>query len=198
LQKLENVSVLFANAKNLGFRSGSFDRVISGFMGWYDCFDFDHYNFTQPDTKSKEIWRVLRDGGRVVCCSWEKQEGVSWMEEAITRYYPEILEDNEYLERRPIGMAYENARGYEMIFQDAGFNEIRVVKETMTFVSTDEEEWWRQMLHLGWDSFIEKIETEGKDRLQKLKVAIFKDLQRYKRDNGIHFDKVVFFVSGVK
>jgi ubiquinone/menaquinone biosynthesis C-methylase UbiE len=167
-------------------------------MGWYDCFDFAQGEFTQPDTKAKEIWRVLRDGGRFVCCSWEKQEGVSWMEEAIIRYYPAILEDREYLERRPIGMAYEKAEGYEIIFQRAGFREIEIFRETVTFVSTDEEEWWRQMQYLGWDSFIEKIKNDGTDQLQRVKRAIFKDLQRYKQADGIHFDKVVFFVCGVK
>jgi ubiquinone/menaquinone biosynthesis C-methylase UbiE len=190
--------VLFTNAKSLGFRTGSFDIAICGFMGWDDCFDFAQGEFTQPDTKAKEMWRVLRDGGRFVCCSWEKQEGVSWMEEAIIRYYPAILEDGEYLERRPIGMAYEKAEGYEVIFQRAGFRGIEVLRETMTFVSTDEEEWWRQMQHLGWEPFIEKIENAGTDRLQRLKGAIFRDLQPYRQADGIHFDKVVFFVRGVK
>jgi len=120
------------------------------------------------------------------------------MEDAITRRYPAILEDREYLERRPIGMAYEKARGYETIFQNAGFREIGIFRETMTFISTNEEEWWRQMQHLGWNSFIEKIENVGTDQLQRVKEAIFKDLQRYKQTNGIHFEKAVFFVCGVK
>jgi len=186
------------NAKNLGFQAGSFDVAICGFMGWYDCFDFTHGEFTQPDTKAKEFWRVLRDGGRFVCCSWDRQEDVSWMEDAIIRHYPAILEDREYLERRPIGMAYEKAEGYEIIFQSVGFREIEIFREAMTFISTDEEEWWRQMQHLGWDSLIEKIENDGTDQLQRVKEAIFKALQRYKQADGIHFDKVVFFVCGVK
>ena len=167
-------------------------------MGWDDCFDFVHFEFTQPDTKAKEIWRVLREGGRFVCCSWHEQEDLAWMEEAIIRHYPPILEDDEYLEQRPIGMAYEKAEGYKIIFQNAGFREIEIFRETMTFISTDEEEWWRQMQHLGWDSFIEKIENVGTDQLQRVKEAIFKDLQHHKQKDGIHFDKVVFFVCGVR
>lgn len=186
------------NAKSLAFPTGAFDIVLSGFMGWYDCFDFTLGEFTQPDSKATEIWRVLRGGGRFVCCSWEEQEDLRWMEEEILRHYPQILEDNEYLERRPIGMAYEKARGYEIILGIAGFEEIEVLRETMTFVSTDEEEWWRQMLFLGWDSLIEKIEDAGGDRLQGLKAAILEDLQRYKHADAIHFDKTVFFVTAVK
>jgi hypothetical protein len=167
-------------------------------MGWYDCFDFGQGTFTQPDTKAKEIWRVLREGGRFVNCSWEKQEDLSWMEEAIIRHYPAILEDDEFLERRPIGTAYEKPEGYEIIFQSAGFREIEISREAMTFISTDEEEWWRQMQHLGWDSLLEKIEKAGADQLQRVKSGIFEDLQRYKQADGIRFDKLVFFVRGVK
>lgn len=190
--------MLFTNARSLGFPTGSFDVVICGFMGWDDCFDFAQGEFTRPDTKATEIWRVLRDGGRFVCCSWDVQEGVSWMEEAVIRHHPAILEDCGYLERRPIGMAYEKAEGYEKIIQSAGFREIEIHKEAMTFVSTDEEEWWRQMQHLGWDSIFEKIENDRTGQLQRIKQAIFKDLQHQKQADGIHFHKVVFFVSAVK
>jgi SAM-dependent methyltransferase len=53
------------NANNLGFKTGSFDFVTCGFMGWYDCFDFTQEEFTQQNMKAKEIWRVLREGGQV-------------------------------------------------------------------------------------------------------------------------------------
>ena len=186
------------NARTLGFRTGIFDFVLSGFMGWYDCFDFAQLRFTRPDTKAKEIRRVLRDGGRFVCCSWDEQEDLRGMEEAVLRHYPAILQDREYLERRPIGMAYEKAAGYEIILRAAGFKDLEVSRESMTFVSTDEEEWWRQMEQVGWDSLIRKIESGGADRLQRVKEAIFADLASYRQEDGIHFDKVVFFVCGTK
>jgi ubiquinone/menaquinone biosynthesis C-methylase UbiE len=167
-------------------------------MGWDDCFDFARGKFTQPNTKAKEIWRVLRDGGRFACCSWDEQEDVSWMEEAVIRHHPAILEDCEYLERRPIGMAYENPEGYEIILRDAGFRDIEVSREIMTFVSTDEEEFWRQMQYLGWASLMERIKVGGADHLQRLKEAIFKDLRRYKQADGIHFFKKVFIICGIK
>ena len=186
------------NARHLGLRTGTFDVTLCGFMGWYDCFDFTQLKFTQPDTKAREIWRVLRDGGRFVCCSWEEQQDLRWMEEAILRHYPAILEDSEYLRRRPIGMAYEKAEGYEIILRAAGFKDLGISSESMTFVSTDEEEWWRQMEQVGWDSLIRKIESGGAERLQRVKEAILADLASYRQEDGIHFDKVVFFVCGTK
>ena len=84
---------MFMNANSLAFKTGSFDHSISGFVGWYDCFDFNTNQFTQADLKSKEILRVLKDGGRFACCSWEEQQDLRFMEQAILRYYPAILED---------------------------------------------------------------------------------------------------------
>jgi ubiquinone/menaquinone biosynthesis C-methylase UbiE len=192
------VAVLFTNARNLGFPTGSFDIALCGFTGWNDCFDFVRFEFTQPDTKASEIRRVLRKGGRFVCCSWEEQKDLAWMEEAMIRHYPAILEDGEYLQRRPIGMAYEKAQGYEIIFRAGGFRDIEISRETAEFVSTDEEEWWRQMQNIGWDSLFEKITIYSAANLQKIKEAIFKDLQPYKQPDGIHFTKSIFYISGVK
>ena len=120
------------------------------------------------------------------------------MEQAMLRHHPDLLQDAEYLQRRPIGMAYEKAEGYRIIFHTAGFIDIQVSKETAEFVSTDEEEWWRQMNQVGWESIIERIEQADIDQLHRIKQAIFNDLKPYKQADGIHFTKTVFYVSGVK
>ena len=192
---MENASVAFINAKNLAFKHVCFDIAICGFMGWDDCFDFNLNQFIEPDTKIKEIWRTLNDGGQFICCSWEMQEDVQWLEDAVIRHHPAILEDSEYLKHRPIGMAYEKADGYKLILRSGGFREIETIKEEMTFVSTDKEEWWRQMQHLGWADIFEKVKP---DRLQSIKKAIFEELQPYQHADGLHFNKRVFFIRGVK
>jgi ubiquinone/menaquinone biosynthesis C-methylase UbiE len=186
---------MFMNAKNLAFKRDCFDIAICGFMGWYDCFDFNRNLFKEPDTKIKEIWRTLKDGGRFVCCSWEVQEDVQWMEEIFIHHHPAILDDPVYLKHRPIGMAYEKADGYELIFRNGGFREIKTIKEEMAFVSTDKEEWWRQMQNLGWDDIFLNIKP---NQLQVIKQAIFEELQPYQHADGLHFTKRVFFIIGVK
>jgi hypothetical protein len=167
-------------------------------MGWDDSFDFTTLKFTREDRKGTEIWRVLRQAGKFVCCSWEAQEDLAWMEQAMLKHFPALLQDAEYLRRRPIGMSYEKAEGYRIIFHTAGFRDVRITKETAEFVSTDEEEWWRQMNQVGWESIIERIEQADIDQLHRIKHAIFTDLQPYKQEDGIHFSKTVFYISGVK
>jgi ubiquinone/menaquinone biosynthesis C-methylase UbiE len=167
-------------------------------MGWYDCFDFTRNKFIGHDTKTTEILRVLREGGRFVCCSWEAQEDLAWMEESILHYYPNILKDSEYMARRPIGMAYEKSEEYEIIFREAGFQNIEISRERTEFVSTDEEEWWRQIRFVGWETLLDKLERNDANQFYRIKEAIFGDLQLKKQADGIHFTKSVFFVSGVK
>ena len=191
----QNVQVAFMNAERLGFEAGVFDLALSGFMGWYDCFDFVNLQFTRQDRKGPEIYRVLRRGGKFVCCTWEAQEDLAWMEEAVLRHYPAILEDADYLEHRPIGMAYEKAAGYELILRNAGFQDIEVSARAMDFLSSDEEEWWRQMHEVGWWKCLDKLEP---GTLQKLKEAVFSDLQAFKRLDGIVFKKVVIFTKATK
>jgi ubiquinone/menaquinone biosynthesis C-methylase UbiE len=183
------------NAKNLGFPPDTFDVALSGFMGWYDCFDFKQNKFTQPDAKAPEIYRVLKDGGRFVCCSWEEQYDLAWMEQAVLRNYPQILQNPEYLAHRPIGMAYEKAAGYETILRSAGFRDIEIFTHQMAFLSTDEEEWWQQMVQVGWWHILKAISDAD---IQQIKAAVIHDLQPLVRSEGIIFEKRVFFIRGRK
>jgi ubiquinone/menaquinone biosynthesis C-methylase UbiE len=189
---------MFNNATNLCFSTGSFDIALCGFMGWSDCFDFVGFKYIQPDSKAQEIQRVLREGGKFLCCAWEAQEDLVWMEAAMLRYYPALLQDGEYQQQRPIGAAYEKAQGYEIILRTAGFQDIEIYRETAEFVSTDEEEFWRAMQNVGWEPFFEKINKFGAEKLQRIKDAIFKDLQFFKQSDGIHFTKTALYASGVK
>jgi len=189
---------LYANAENMGFSDSTFDFALCGFMGWSYCFDFAMGEFTGPDIRMREISRVLKDGGRVGISSWVNQNDLDWMEEAIIRHFPSILSDRGFLERRPIGYSREGAEGYKAILKSAGFGDIEIINETVEFVSTNEEEWWEQMRQVGWHRFFEKIENEGIDRLQRLKEDVFRDLQHYRRTEGIHFTKSVVFVFGTK
>ena len=120
------------------------------------------------------------------------------MECAMLRYYPALLKDSHYLAQRPIGMAYEKSEGYEIILRSAGFREITISTETMSFLSTAEEEWWQQMLRLGWEPILQNIGRQDADKLQRIKFEIFNDLQQYKHADGLHFDKIVCFVQGLK
>jgi SAM-dependent methyltransferase len=186
------------NAESMGLQDSSFDVVLCGFMGWNYCFDFARGEFKQADARMKEIWRVLRAGGRVWISAWEAQDDLDWMEETLVRYLPSILSDREFIEHRPIGYSRESAAGYDIILRGAGFKDINTLHEKAEFVSAGEEEWWEQMSNLGWRRYLSKIENGGAERLHRLQQALFKDLERHKRADGIHFVKSVLFATGSK
>jgi SAM-dependent methyltransferase len=186
------------NAENIGFPEASFDFVLSGFMGWYDCFDFTRGRYTRPDRKSKEIWRVLKEGGKVVICSWERQEDLHWMEQAFLRNYPPLGEDQDYIRSHPIGTAYENPEGYQLILKGAGFKNIEVFNLRAEFVSTTEDEWWEQMRTVGWARFFKKVGGDGAETLTRIREAIFRELQAHKHPDGLCFTKSVFSLTGRK
>ena len=51
------------------------------------------------------------------------------------------------------------------------------------------------MYELGWFIVMDKINP---GELQRIREAILQDLQQFKHADGIHFQKTVFFVRGVK
>lgn len=141
---------------------------------------------------------MLKAGRRVWISAWEKQGDLDWMEETLVRYLPSILSDREFIEHRPIGYSKESAAGYDIILRNAGFKDIDILHEKAEFVSAGEEEWWEQMNNSGWRRYLAKMENVGAERLQRIKEALFKDLQCHKRADGIHFTKSVLFATGSK
>lgn len=184
------------NAENIGFENGSFDVALCGFIGWDYCFDFVRNEFTRPDTRTREIARVLRDGGQIWISQWERQEDLDWMEEIFIRHFPAVEFDREFIRRRPIGYSRENADAYVTILKTAGFKEIEIFKEKAEFVSADEEAWWEQIGHLGWSSFFKRTGDFGSTHLEQFREDVFEDLRSHKHANGIHFTKSVLFAKG--
>ena len=63
-QKLDHVSAYLMDAADLEFPDASFDLALCGLVGWDYCYDFVLDKFIGPDTRMREIYRVLREGGR--------------------------------------------------------------------------------------------------------------------------------------
>jgi SAM-dependent methyltransferase len=190
------------NAENLDFPDGSFDLALCGFVGWDYCYDFVLGEFTAPDTRMQEIWRVLRDGGRVGFSIWERQEDIEWLEAMFVWHFPSLAPGtDESRVRREAVYSKENAKGYVQILRHAGFRDLEIVSETVDCVCAGgeaKEAWWQQMRSVGWDRPFENVESLGPDRLREFKQAVFKGLERHKRADGVHFAKAVSFVFGAK
>lgn len=190
---LRKTHITQMNAEAMGFRANSFDVALCGFVGWDHCFDFVLDRFTGPDTRLKEIARVLNSGGRVGISSWERQDDIEWMEETLARYLPDLVQDGGRgrIQRQPV-YSIETARGLRKILSSAGFKDIQIHRVQADFVSADEETWWRQMEQVGWRRYLKEIDAMVPGALEQFKAIVFRDLQRHKDGEGIHFTKWVF------
>jgi SAM-dependent methyltransferase len=124
---LNNASMVWMDATRPGFRSNSFDYVLSGFaVCWFSL---------------RDVFPLLRAGGRVVLSSWAWQEDNEWMGASVGRLVPEP--GNTDL--RPRAYTLDTVEALEDVLDKAGFRDIQVLREDKEFVWRDEEEWWRVM-----------------------------------------------------
>jgi len=192
-QELEDyIAFVQTDANTLGFLPEIFQTVLANFVGWDDCFDFDHMEFTGHDKMMSEIMRILKPGGQVGIGSWVEQSDIDWVTEAFKKYLP------EYIKTSGKGISCyskENPKGQEVILQSGGFENIRVYVETTDFVSSDVDTWWRQMKQAANEYFWQISDPIA---LEGFKEKIFIDLRQFQYPEGIRFSKTVSFAFGTK
>jgi SAM-dependent methyltransferase len=181
----EKVAFVQMDGKTLGFLPGTFDNVLSNFVGWDDCFDFERMKFLGPDKIMSEIIRVLRPGGQVGIGSWVEQSDIDWIIGAFNNYLPENKNNISCYSK-------ENPEGLKEILESGGFKDIHVYVETTRFVSPDSAAWWRQMQQAANEYFEKMPEIEG------FKEQIFSDLYQFQLPEGITFEKTVAYAFGIK
>jgi ubiquinone/menaquinone biosynthesis C-methylase UbiE len=185
----KNVTFVQMDANRLGFLSETFHTVLANFVGWDDCFDFDHMEFITPERKLAEILRVLKPGGQVGIGFWVDQNDINWIVEAFKEYMPTC---KEVIGDRMIAYGRENPEGYEAILRSGGFCNIRVHVETNTFISSNTANWWRQMKITASDYF------EKMPELEQVKEQVLADLEQFRSSQGIGFEKTVGYAFGTK
>jgi ubiquinone/menaquinone biosynthesis C-methylase UbiE len=188
----EKVAFVQMDANTLGFLPETFHTVLANFVGWDDCFDFEHMEFKSSDEKVTEVMRVLRKGGQLGIGSWIEQCDIDWFTEEFKRYLPECEGTSG---KSDPGYGRENPEGYKAILQNGGFKDIRVDVETTDFVSPDAETWWRQMKQATSDYF---RQVPDPIILESFKEQVFLDLQQFQNPEGICFSKTVLFAYGTK
>jgi ubiquinone/menaquinone biosynthesis C-methylase UbiE len=185
-----NAHVLQMDAGYLGFKGSTFDVVISGFIGWDNCFDFIKCR-SIDNTWLEEIARVLKDGGLIGLSSWAFQEENEFLRNLLSKYLgkPEI--------NIPINYSKENTEGLKEMLCNAGFNNNKVLEEKIDIIYKDEEQWWKIMQSIGWHFHLEKVKSTGVD-LEPFNKEVVTELQNHKDADGIHFAKNVLFSFGTK
>ncbi|GMQ60665.1 hypothetical protein AN1V17_50660 [Vallitalea sediminicola] len=186
-QGLCNAKLIQMDSEKLDFIDNSFDNVLCGLSTSF---------FTNSLSAVDEMYRVLKDGGRVGLSTWKNREKKGVLGKVYTKLFPQGQDKN--LNDIPSRPDFGSVDGIETILKNAGFKNIEIFVEKETFYYKDEEEWWKEQWTNASRGLFEHIERKGLDSLNKFKEEAFNAIMEYKDEHGIRFDGKVLFSFGQK
>lgn len=180
----ENSMFLEMDAENIGFNF-KFDKVTCQ----YGLMFF-------PDSQKvlESIRKILNHKGMLVVAVHGLAEDVPYFStimKPILEHIPDI---------RPTGTPtvhrFGNPKDLESELEKAGFANVLVVRHDFVYKPGTFEEYWEDYMHSTANSIRSKIESYGKDTMDKIKQDAQKNASRYEKDDNIVFPWTVLVASG--
>lgn len=185
VQGLCNAKVLQMDAENLDFLDNRFDYVLCGLATSF---------FSNSLIVMDEMYRVVKDEGRIGLSTWKKKEKKGVLDKVYTKLFPQ--NENRNLNNIIGRPDFGSVDGVEKILKNIGLKNIEIIVEEKTFYYKDEEEWWQEQWTNASRGLFEHIESIG--AIDKFKSAAFIELMEYKDVHGIRFDSEVILSFGQK
>ncbi|MCM1991625.1 class I SAM-dependent methyltransferase [Oceanirhabdus seepicola] len=186
-QDLCNANLIQMDAEKLDFLDNSFDNVLCGLSTAF---------FSNSLGAVDEMYRVLKDGGKIGLSTWKKREKKGVLDKVYAKCFPQGNHKNlSNIHGRP---DFGSVDGIEKILKNAGFKNIEIFVEEKTFYYKDEEEWWQEQWTNAARGLFEHVERKGPDALNKFKDEAFNAIMEYKDEHGIRLDVKVLFSFGHK
>lgn len=161
------------DAEEIRFPDASFDGALCGLGLFF---------FPRAARALSEIHRVLKPGARFAASTWGTDE------QAWERLYDVFQTCLPLQSRRsPKAHEFETPEGMQALLGEAGFVDIRVIREDADFVYRTKEEWWATQWSHGARGGIEKIESaSGQEGLARFQSEIDEHLDALMKPTGIH------------
>ncbi|MBW4565847.1 MAG: class I SAM-dependent methyltransferase [Mojavia pulchra JT2-VF2] len=167
LQGLNNIEFRSGDFENLGLKSESFDAVVCVFG-----------IFFVPDmvTAVKELWRMVRPGGKLAITSWGKKvfepaNQIFW--DAIQAERPDL-----YKKFTPWERIAEPA-SLQALLVAGGATQVEVFAEAGTHELACAEDWWTMALGGGFRGTIDQLDLAARERVKQANLE-------YLRTNNVH------------
>lgn len=166
-QSLENIEFQYGDFENLGLNDESFDAVVCVFG-----------IFFVPDmlTAVRELWRMVRPGGKLAITSWGKKV----FEPASKKFWDTIQVERPDLYRdfTPWERITEPT-SLQALLEAGGATQVKVFPEVGTHELADPEDWWTMALGGGLRNTIDQLDLATKERVRQTNLEFL-------RTNNIH------------
>ena len=171
---ISNAEILLMNARSMSFRDASFDVAIAGMVGLDEDYDFGAGKTIDGAPMIREIFRVLKPGGRLHISSWLWQEHLEWMGELVRRYPPDC-------DKR--GYFPGTKEGYIDLLSSTGFEKIRATTFNGRYTFDDQADWMATIEHI-WEPELERIRALPPEHLQRFEEDAFDLLAGHVNEQG--------------
>lgn len=166
-QDLENIEFQYGDFENLGFQDESFDAVVCVFG-----------IFFVPDMLAavKELWRMVRPGGKLAITSWGKKV----FEPANQKFWDTIQVERPDLYRNftPWERITEPT-SLQALLEAGGATQVEVFLNVGTHELADPEDWWTMALGGGLRSTLDKLDLATKERVRQANLEFLRTHKIY-------------------
>lgn len=166
-QGLENIEFRYGDFENLGLNNESFDAVVCVFG-----------IFFVPDMVAavKELWRMVRPGGKLAITSWGKKV----FEPANQVFWDAIQAERQDLYKKftPWERIAEPA-SLQALLVAGGATQVEVFAEAGTHELACAEDWWTMALGGGIRGLIEQLDPAARERVRQANLEFLQAHQVY-------------------
>lgn len=185
--------------KSISFRNSSFiemDAENIGFNFKFDKVTCQYGLMFFPDSQKvlKSIRNILDRKGKIIVAVHGLAEEVPYFSsimKPILEHIPDI---------RPAGAPtvhrFGNPKDLEAEFTKAGFSDISVSLYNFVYKPGTFEEYWKDYMHSTANSIRSKIESHGKEIIDKIKKDAKKYALKYEENGKLVFPWIVLIASG--